>query len=182
MLAATRPPPLIDRPPTSSDELNIPRADALAPAFLHLLRDVPQLRTDIDEKRESSCQKLLFSATLTRDPAKIASLNLREPKYFVVQSQQPAEKGEGEGVLDFVMEKFGMPATLTVRLFLPLVSSSCVEAEHVWGWLGTHACMLARREAAHTLPSRARTRCRQRTCVHQVRGVHGAARQALRVL
>ncbi|KAI0734198.1 DEAD-domain-containing protein [Fomitopsis betulina] len=137
VLAATRPPPLIDRPPTSSDELNIPRADALAPAFLHLLRDVPQLRTDIDEKRESSCQKLLFSATLTRDPAKIASLNLREPKYFVVQSQQPAEKGEGEGVLDFVMEKFGMPATLTEHMLVcspaekPLILFHLVHAHDV---------------------------------------------------
>lgn len=97
--------------------MDIPRADALAPAFLHLLRDVPQLRTDIDQKRESSCQKLLFSATLTRDPAKIAALNLREPKYFVVQGQRAVEKGDGEGMLDFVMEKFSMPATLTVRLF-----------------------------------------------------------------
>ena len=58
----------------------------MAPAFLHLLRDVPYVRTDIDDPKESSCQKLLFSATLTRDPAKISALGLRQAKYIVVQS------------------------------------------------------------------------------------------------
>ena len=71
----------------------------------------------MDEKKEPSCQKLLFSATLTRDPAKIAALGLRAPKYIVVQSTKTAGSKE-EGVLDFVMEKFTMPATLTVRLLL----------------------------------------------------------------
>ena len=116
VLAATRPPPISDAPstPISPDGLDIPRTDALAPAFLHTLRGVPYVRTDIDEMRESSCQKLLFSATLTRDPALIAALNLRDPKYFVVQAQRV----EREGVLDFVMEKFSMPATLTVSLLV----------------------------------------------------------------
>ena len=77
---------------------------------------MPHVRTDVDEKRESSCQKLLFSATLTRDPAKIAALNLREPKYFVVQGQGKGGEKGGEGVLDFVMERYSMPATLSVRM------------------------------------------------------------------
>ena len=59
-------------------------------------------------------QKLLFSATLTRDPAKIAALGLRHPKYIVVQSPKTSAVSKEEGVLDFVMEKFTMPATLTV--------------------------------------------------------------------
>ena len=58
---------------------------------------------------------MLFSATLTRDPAKIAALGLRQPKYIVVQSPKSTGSKE-EGVLDFVMEKFTMPATLTVGL------------------------------------------------------------------
>lgn len=93
---------------------------------------MPHVRTDIDEKRESSCQKLLFSATLTRDPAKIAALNLREPKYFVVQGQRVAEKGEQEGVLDFVMEKFSMPATLTVRLLPHRSHCRVLRLTRVW--------------------------------------------------
>jgi ATP-dependent RNA helicase DDX51/DBP6 len=57
---------------------------------------------------------LLFSATLTRDPGKVAALELRDPKYFVVQN--PAK-----GSSDVVMEKFSMPATLTV---------SSIQSEH----------------------------------------------------
>lgn len=64
------------------------------------------------ERKESSCQKLLFSATLTRDPGKIAALDLRDPKYFIVQGN----KGDSEPV-NLVMEKFTMPATLKVSTF-----------------------------------------------------------------
>ena len=126
MLAATRPPrPSEDLSTThpdvapSSTHSARPHPDALAPAFLHLLRDVPYVRTDIDDSKESSCQKLLFSATLTRDPAKISALGLRQPKYIVVQSPKTETTdaaSKEEGVLDFVMEKFTMPATLTVRV------------------------------------------------------------------
>ena len=79
------------------------------------MKDVPYVRTDFDDKKEPSCQKLLFSATLTRDPAKISALGLRHPRYIVVQSPKVASSKE-EGVLDFVMEKFTVPATLTVRV------------------------------------------------------------------
>ena len=85
--------------------------DALAPAFLHQLRVTPFIQTDLDEQKRSSCQKMLFSATLTRDPAKLAALNLTDPKYFVVQGQSQDKQ---EGVLNLVMEKFTMPATLKV--------------------------------------------------------------------
>ncbi|GMK56688.1 hypothetical protein CspeluHIS016_0305280 [Cutaneotrichosporon spelunceum] len=34
----------------------------------------------------STCQKLLFSATLTRDPAQVAALDLSSPRYLIVQS------------------------------------------------------------------------------------------------
>ncbi|KAI0787926.1 P-loop containing nucleoside triphosphate hydrolase protein [Fomes fomentarius] len=118
VLAATRPPRPSDDPSIhASEHLDTStrlHPDGLAPAFLHLLRDVPYVRTDFEEQRESSCQKMLFSATLTRDPAKIAALGLRQPKYIVVQSPKPKE----EGVLDFVMEKFTMPATLTEHMIV----------------------------------------------------------------
>ncbi|KAI0749568.1 DEAD-domain-containing protein [Daedaleopsis nitida] len=131
VLAATRPsrPSESDdprvSPPTVPSDCSWPSAgirypDALAPAFLHLLRDVPYVRTDFDERKESSCQKLLFSATLTRDPAKISALGLRQPRYIVVQDPKAAGAAgtKEEGVLDFVMEKFTMPATLTEHMIV----------------------------------------------------------------
>ena len=69
------------------------------------------------ETKQSSCQKLLFSATLTRDPGKIVALRLRNTKYFIVQGSKKGS-GTGGGVLDIVMEKFSMPSTLTVRFFI----------------------------------------------------------------
>ncbi|KAI0075245.1 DEAD-domain-containing protein [Panus rudis PR-1116 ss-1] len=102
-----------------SSDISLPYADALAPAYHHLLRDVPYIRTDLDEKKEPSCQKLLFSATLTRDPAKISALNMRNPKYFVVQgSAEKAASSKDEAVLDLVMEKFSMPETLKEHMIV----------------------------------------------------------------
>ena len=68
---------------------------------------------------------MLFSATLTRDPAKLAALNLNDPKYFVVQGQSGSAQDKQEGVLNLVMEKFTMPATLKVGLY-DVSLSSCV--------------------------------------------------------
>lgn len=99
-------------PNTEASGASLLLPDAVSPAFLHTLPypDIPVFPT---ETKESSCQKLLFSATLTRDPGKIAALNLRNPKYFVIQGSQ--EKATADGVLDIVMEKYSMPSTLTVR-------------------------------------------------------------------
>ncbi|KAG6877780.1 hypothetical protein C0993_003981 [Termitomyces sp. T159_Od127] len=120
VLAATR-------PSTRTEDLPspglIPQSDAVAPAFLHNLPypDIPVFAT---ESKASSCQKLLFSATLTRDPGKIAALDLRDPKYFIVQESKK------EGVLDVVMEKFSVPATLTVKL-KPLIFFHLVHSHKV---------------------------------------------------
>lgn len=156
VLAATRSPPVpvFAAPLTASEDIEIPYPDGLSPAFLHLFRPsaaiatptLPSLGsespfgpviTDIDTPRESSCQKLLFSATLMSDPGKIKALELRDARYIVVQGRAKARngevevrdkdevmddegrvEGEGEGVLDVVMERFSMPATLRVRFFL----------------------------------------------------------------
>lgn len=77
------------------------------------------------ERETSCCQKLLFSATLTRDPGKIAALELRDPKYFIIKGAgEDAAKGVGVGVLDVVTDKFSMPSTLSVSFprsfFLPI--------------------------------------------------------------
>ncbi|PSR72967.1 hypothetical protein PHLCEN_2v11204 [Hermanssonia centrifuga] len=106
---------LVDAKSTNT-EVHYP--DALAPAFLHQLNGTPHIHTDLDETKEPSCQKLLFSATLTRDPAKIASLNLRDPKYFVVQGQANETSSKEEEIMDLVMEKFSMPATLTEHMIV----------------------------------------------------------------
>lgn len=124
VLAATRPgsssltqpssiiSPLLT-PSSSSFDLTIPRHEALHPAwipdssFSTTLSDL-----SVQEKKHSSCQKLLFSATLTRDPSKIIALNLHEPKYFVVGSDGAVGMTEtGEGAIG---ETFAFPSTLKV--------------------------------------------------------------------
>ncbi|CEL55719.1 ATP-dependent RNA helicase dbp6 OS=Schizosaccharomyces pombe (strain 972 / ATCC 24843) GN=dbp6 PE=2 SV=1 [Rhizoctonia solani AG-1 IB] len=63
--------------------------------------------TELDEPYHSSCQKLLFSATLTHDPSKIVPLGLRDPRYFVVGDQT------GVGAEE---ETFAFPATLSEHM------------------------------------------------------------------
>lgn len=86
-----------------------PHPDAMAPAFIHMSSEIPNFHTVFDEPKHPSCQKLLFSATLTRDPGKISALDLKDPKYFVVQSQTSSGPGN-----ILAAENFSMPATLSV--------------------------------------------------------------------
>ncbi|KAI0255114.1 P-loop containing nucleoside triphosphate hydrolase protein [Lactifluus subvellereus] len=117
VLAATRPPAYVGADAALGDETAtpVPHPDALSPAFLHLLRGGPGVRTDLDEKRESSCQKLLFSATLMNDPGRIAALELRTPRYVVVQSSSGNQES---GVLGVAMGKFSMPNTLKEHMIV----------------------------------------------------------------
>lgn len=123
VLAATRPPSSLS---SSSAPLKheiadtrtcnaLPRHDAVSPAWLPF----PPSRSRIDETRESSCQKLLFSATLTSDPSKISALGLRDAKYFVVKDT-PRDGKEDDHVVGG--ETFVFPATLNVRLGQDFVS------------------------------------------------------------
>ncbi|KAH9003064.1 DEAD-domain-containing protein [Lactarius hatsudake] len=116
VLAATRPPACAEAEtkPREDRITSIPYPDALSPAFLHLLGG-PVVRADIDEKRESSCQKLLFSATLMNDPGRIAALDLRTPRYVVVQSAGGVQESD---VLGVAMERFSMPATLKEHMIV----------------------------------------------------------------
>lgn len=112
ILAAMRPPPVIEHIPQENiTALDALVHDAVAPAWSHILPypDIPSFPT---EQKEPSCQKLLFSATLTRDPSRIAALELRNPKYFVIQESK--KDAFESGVPDVAVEKFSMPPTLTV--------------------------------------------------------------------
>ena len=117
VLAAIRPPAYAeaDITPREGGLNSLPYPDALSPAFLHLLRGGPIVRADMDEKRETSCQKLLFSATLMSDPSRIAALELTTPRYVVVQSTSGVQES---GILGVAMEQFSTPATLRVCLFV----------------------------------------------------------------
>lgn len=68
--------------------------------------------------RTAQVQKLLFSATLTRDPAKIAALELRNPRYISVQEVR------ADGRADIRAEdEFTLPASLQVRHFVHALTS-----------------------------------------------------------
>lgn len=65
----------------------------------------------VREKLTSQCQKLLFSATLTRDPAKVAQLNLTAPEYYIVSSTRSITQ---------IGQAFELPSSLTERsIILP---------------------------------------------------------------
>ncbi|KAJ9124143.1 hypothetical protein QFC22_000939 [Naganishia vaughanmartiniae] len=67
----------------------------------------------------SQCQKLLFSATLTRDPSKIAALQLRNPRYFIVGDAAPEPVEGSQGVpADITGNAFALPSTLTERMII----------------------------------------------------------------
>ncbi|RHZ78744.1 hypothetical protein Glove_156g55 [Diversispora epigaea] len=65
------------------DSFETPISDAVSSIVLENFISVP--KTDISEPKISMIQKLLFSATLTRNPAKISSLRLVNPQYISVQ-------------------------------------------------------------------------------------------------
>ncbi|KAG2157941.1 P-loop containing nucleoside triphosphate hydrolase protein [Suillus bovinus] len=114
VLSATQPSPRMAFE-TTETKTPVPLCDSLAPAFLHLHRGV-DLHTVIDEKKHTSCQKLLFSATLTSDPGKLAALDLRNPKYFVVQGL--SDESEIDGIPNIIAERFTMPEALKEHMII----------------------------------------------------------------
>ncbi|EAU85306.2 ATP-dependent RNA helicase [Coprinopsis cinerea okayama7 len=106
----------VDNIPSSTSPYTIqPIPDGLAPNTLHQL-PIPDIPTFLNEDRASSCQKLLFSATLTRDPGKIAALDLRDPRYIIVQSGK--DQSVEENVTQVVLEKFAVPDTLREHMIV----------------------------------------------------------------
>ena len=123
VLAAIRPPPsaslqIHEKSPTTlvgenDDRCLIPYHDALAPTHLTQAAHNGNVvfTSDFDEPLYSSCQKMLFSATLTSNPSKIAELNLRDAKWFVVKGKSE----ENLHVAPLLDEGFELPLGLRVR-------------------------------------------------------------------
>ncbi|CAO3673449.1 unnamed protein product [Umbelopsis ramanniana] len=108
ILRATQPQKLEQRLPADHlqrDSLNVPIHDAIAPSYLESHFELPV--SDIDTPKMPCVQKLLFSATLTKNPAKIAGLHLTNPQYVAVRSEgQIGKDDDGSG------EKYTTPDTL----------------------------------------------------------------------
>ena len=178
VLAATQPSPIATIQSGDPPLSDVPIHDALSPAWLPLSRSFPTSRTDIEEKKESSCQKLLFSATLTRDPSKIAALNLRNAKYFVVGGEDQIRGGEGGDGM--VGEAFAFPELLKVCVFHPCSLSkywlcSCTV-------LGTYDRVRFSSEASDVAIPDPCTLGHQRSRVHEICRIHNETCQAYGIL
>lgn len=83
----------------------------------------------LQEEAVPSVQKLLFSATLTRDPAKIAALGLRNPHYVTVQdSHSVGDQDDQRRNGAQQVERFSLPHSLREHL---LVTTSADKPFHL---------------------------------------------------
>ncbi|CDW96921.1 hypothetical protein [Sporisorium scitamineum] len=83
----------------------------------------------LQEEAVPSVQKLLFSATLTRDPAKIAALGLRNPHYITVQDSHSAgDEENGRTNSGQQHERFSLPHSLREYM---LVTTSADKPFHL---------------------------------------------------
>lgn len=161
-----RPSESISSPTKLSPEYPLPPdCDSLAPACLSF-DHLEYSQVDFAEQRHFSCQKLLFSATLTQDPGKLASLGLRNPKYFIVQGH--ADDGSDGAPSHLVSERFAMPTTLTVRTFrasLNLVRVNLCGS-------GTYGRLRSITETSHSDSPFPQPECAQCLGFHQIIGIH----------
>ncbi|KAK4700597.1 ATP-dependent RNA helicase DDX51/DBP6, partial [Phenoliferia sp. Uapishka_3] len=94
------------KPPASSSS-DFPGKGAMAPDWWDV--KTGRVASDVDEHCLHSCQKLLFSATLSRDPAKIDALHLSRPIFVSVEDALDGNYDDEE--VDDEL-KFTLPATL----------------------------------------------------------------------
>ncbi|KAG9295452.1 hypothetical protein G9A89_013481 [Geosiphon pyriformis] len=83
VLKATRSHDLSKIEPDPFDSKRVQDHDAVASSMMPSFFQLPA--SDTSDPPTSPVQKLLFSATLTRNPAKIASLHLVEPSYIAIK-------------------------------------------------------------------------------------------------
>lgn len=86
------------------------RPDAVAPTWLRGKISFPEPWEGWTPV-QSPCQKLLFSATLTTDPSKVAALELRNPEYYLIQTAVSSEQPEALST-----HQFAFPAGLSERM------------------------------------------------------------------
>ncbi|WWD20833.1 hypothetical protein CI109_105310 [Kwoniella shandongensis] len=106
VLAYTRPP---DKPIERTFERQ--PYDHVAPAWTEAFGLI-DMSAEWNDPVPVTCQKLLFSATLTRDPSKVAALALNDPKYFIVQSSLLPSEPTSIG------EQFAFPSSLTEKMLI----------------------------------------------------------------
>ncbi|KAG0302575.1 ATP-dependent RNA helicase dbp6 [Dissophora globulifera] len=124
------------------DQYGFPIHDAIAPGFLSSLFEVPE--SDVEDPKVLSVQKLLFSATLTRNPAKIASLQLSDPQYVAVQ--EGGQDGDDK-------QKYTTPAGLTENMIVCESSEKPLMVLHLLHHLNVRSalCFTKSVESAHRL-------------------------------
>ncbi|KAF9153609.1 ATP-dependent RNA helicase dbp6 [Linnemannia schmuckeri] len=124
------------------DYLGFPIHDAIAPGFLSSFFQLPE--SDVEDPKALSVQKLLFSATLTRNPAKIASLQLSDPQYVAVQ--EGGQDGDEK-------QKYTTPAGLTEHMIVCETSEKPLMVLHLLHHLQVRSalCFTKSVESAHRL-------------------------------
>ncbi|KAF9365249.1 ATP-dependent RNA helicase dbp6 [Mortierella sp. NVP85] len=124
------------------DQYGFPIHDAIAPGFLNSFFRIPE--SDVEDPKVLSVQKLLFSATLTRNPAKIASLQLSDPQYVAVQ--EGGEEGNDK-------QKYTTPAGLTEHMIVCETSEKPLMVLHLLHHLKVRSalCFTKSVESAHRL-------------------------------
>ncbi|WVW80576.1 hypothetical protein I302_102562 [Kwoniella bestiolae CBS 10118] len=100
-----------DPPRPLPEGFNLQPWDKVASAWMEGMGLVSR-EEEWNESVPVTCQKFLFSATLTRDPSKVASLSLTSPKYYIVQSSQLPSIPYNIG------ETFSFPSTLSEKMLI----------------------------------------------------------------
>ncbi|KAF9344702.1 ATP-dependent RNA helicase dbp6 [Mortierella sp. AD094] len=124
------------------DQYGFPIHDAIAPGFLSSFFQLPE--SDVEDPKALSVQKLLFSATLTRNPAKIASLQLSDPQYVAVQ--EGGQDGDEK-------QKYSTPAGLTEHMIVCETSEKPLMVLHLLHHKNVRSalCFTKSVESAHRL-------------------------------
>ncbi|WVQ70799.1 hypothetical protein IAR50_000321 [Cryptococcus sp. DSM 104548] len=101
------------RPTSQPEDETVPRqvCDTVSPAWMESFH-LEDRSSEWCDPIPSTCQKLLFSATLTRDPSKVAALALQRPKYYIVQSSSLPSIPTNIG------EHFALPSSLSEKMLI----------------------------------------------------------------
>ncbi|GAA6039952.1 hypothetical protein JCM8097_002637 [Rhodosporidiobolus ruineniae] len=98
-------------------EEGLKKADAMAPLWWDAEGAVGMVEAEGQGRCFGSCQKLLFSATLSRDPAKIDALHLHRPIYISVEDGLQPHLEDDAADLD-AEKRFTFPAELAEHMLI----------------------------------------------------------------